>query len=183
MGNPWYKVAGLSSSRSSTHPAEYELRVGEPKETRERTHRCLSATSLRTCLHVAEPAKIGAGGTRLSTGRRGERSRPHEGSHRGDSPRIPPRNTRLRDMTCGALAALLPLRADRSMTPRRPLPVIYLPCAGVAAAACSMTDATTSGLETKMAWLPSASVTVAPARFAIDCWRGGGIILSAVDTK
>lgn len=32
----------------------------------------------------------------------------------------------------------------------------YLPYGEVAAAACSMTDATTSGLETKIAWLASA---------------------------
>src|SRR5579863_10114492 len=58
----------------------------------------------------------------------------------------------------------------------------YLPCAGVVVAARSMTAATASGFETKAAWLPSASVTVAPARFAMDCWMAGGIILSAVDT-
>ena len=44
-------------------------------------------------------------------------------------------------------------------------------------------DATTSGFEMNTAWLPAASVTVAPARFAMNCWAVGGIILSAVVTK
>ena len=46
-----------------------------------------------------------------------------------------------------------------------------------------MTEATTSGLEMKLAWLPSTSVMVEPARFAIDCSTEGGIILSAVATR
>jgi len=73
--------------------------------------------------------------------------------------------------------------AGRSLRRWRTCQCAYLPCGEVAVAARSMMDATTSGLETKIAWLPSASATVAPARLAIDLWRGGGIILSAVDTR
>src|SRR5580658_8837324 len=46
-----------------------------------------------------------------------------------------------------------------------------------------MIFATTPGRDRQTAWLPGVSTTVAPARLAMNCCVGGGIILSSVATR
>src|SRR5919112_6764039 len=46
-----------------------------------------------------------------------------------------------------------------------------------------MIEATSSGRDTYMAWLPALSTTVAPARLDIRRCAAGGIILSSVATR
>lgn len=49
--------------------------------------------------------------------------------------------------------------------------------------ACAMWPSTTSRCETQISWLLFASVTVAPARFAMERCASGGIILLVLDQR